>query len=69
MDERLGTIAPGKIANLTVVDSPGYFAPQAKVRQVWIDGRVYRLPADTGQIGPFPDEGKIRHDRRRGTKG
>jgi imidazolonepropionase-like amidohydrolase len=58
VDERLGTIAPGKIANLTVVDSPGYFAPQAKVRQVWIDGRVYRLPADTAKSVRSPTKEK-----------
>lgn len=46
VDKLLGTIEPGKIANLTVVDGKGYFDPEAKVRQVWIDGRVYRTPAD-----------------------
>lgn len=46
VDNLLGTIEPGKIANLTVVDGQGYFDPEAKVRQVWIDGRVYRTPAD-----------------------
>jgi imidazolonepropionase-like amidohydrolase len=40
--DRLGTIEPGKIANLTVVDG-SYFDPAKKVREVWIDGRVYRL--------------------------
>ena len=46
VESQLGTIEPGKIANLTVVDGEGYFDPEAKVRQVWIDGRVYRTPAD-----------------------
>lgn len=43
MDSRLGTIEKGKIANLTVVDGNGYFDPEAKVKSVWIDGRVYRI--------------------------
>ena len=42
LDTRLGTIAPGKIANLTVVEG-SYFDPEKKVREVWIDGRVYRI--------------------------
>jgi len=46
VENLLGTIEPGKIANLTVVDGEGYFDPEAKVRQVWIDGRVIRLSAD-----------------------
>ena len=40
----LGAIAPGKLANLTVVDGGSYFDPEAKVREVWIDGRIYRAP-------------------------
>jgi imidazolonepropionase-like amidohydrolase len=43
LDRQLGTIAPGKIANLTVVDGAGYFDPDAKVREVWIEGRLYRV--------------------------
>ena len=39
--DRLGTIEKGKIANLTVVEGAGYFDPEAKVRQVWIDGVVF----------------------------
>jgi imidazolonepropionase-like amidohydrolase len=40
--DRLGTIEKGKLANLTVVEG-SYFDTAAKVREVWIDGRVYRL--------------------------
>jgi imidazolonepropionase-like amidohydrolase len=40
----LGTIEPGKAANLTVVEGAGYFEPEAKVREVWVDGRIYRAP-------------------------
>src|ERR1051325_9004488 len=41
MEKQLGTIEPGKIANLTIVDGKGYFDPEAKVREVWVDGRNY----------------------------
>jgi imidazolonepropionase-like amidohydrolase len=43
LDRQLGTIAAGKIANLTVVDGAGYFEPDAKVREVWVEGRLYRV--------------------------
>jgi imidazolonepropionase-like amidohydrolase len=41
MEERLGTIAPGKLANLTVVKGLSYFDPEAPVAEVWIDGRIF----------------------------
>lgn len=43
VESLLGTIEPGKIANLTVVDGNGYFDPEAKVRAVWVDGRPHWL--------------------------
>lgn len=52
MASQLGTIEAGKIANLTIVDGKGYFDPEAKVRQVWIDGRVYRTPTDEPKAAP-----------------
>lgn len=46
--DRLGSIEKGKIANLTVVEGKGYFDPDAKVKQVWIDGQVFETqPAKT----------------------
>jgi imidazolonepropionase-like amidohydrolase len=45
METRLGTIETDKLANLTVVEGSSYFDPEAKVRAVWIDGRIYRAPA------------------------
>jgi imidazolonepropionase-like amidohydrolase len=42
VQQSLGTIEPGKMANLTVVSGKGYFDPDAKVKEVWIDGRFYR---------------------------
>ncbi len=41
--DRLGTVETGKIANLTVVQGDSYFDPENKVREVWIDGRVYSV--------------------------
>lgn len=40
----LGTIEPGKLANLTVVQGGGYFEPEARVHSVWIEGRIH-LPS------------------------
>ena len=37
----LGTIEPGKLANLTICDAKGYFDPEGKVLSVWIQGRPY----------------------------
>lgn len=45
MENMLGTIEPGKIANLTVVDGEGYFKKDSKVQAVWIDGRYYDAAA------------------------
>ena len=50
VEQSLGTIEPGKMADLTVVSGKGYFDPDAKVKEVWIDGRFYR--ADTTQPKP-----------------
>ena len=41
VENQLGTIEPGKLANLTVVDGASYFDPKAKVREVWIDGVIF----------------------------
>jgi N-acetylglucosamine-6-phosphate deacetylase len=41
VEKQLGTIEPGKIANLTIVDGKGYFDPESRVREVWVDGRNY----------------------------
>jgi adenine deaminase len=55
VEKQLGTIEKGKIANLTVVDGKGYFDADDKVRDVWIDGRVYR-GAGEGPAKPKADE-------------
>jgi len=41
LEKALGTVEVGKLANLTVVDGKGYFDLEARVREVWIDGRNY----------------------------
>ena len=46
VESQLGTIEPGKLANLTVVEGKSYFDPEAKVREVWIDGRIHRVPGE-----------------------
>jgi len=60
VENLLGTIEAGKIANLTVVNGEGYFNPDAKVREVWIDGRIYRGPEEEVKAenadGTKPDE-------------
>ncbi len=47
VEKSLGTVEAGKMANLTVVSGKGYFDPEAKVMEVWIDGRFYRT--ETGE--------------------
>lgn len=41
LSDRLGTIEKGKIANLTVVAGGSYFDAENKIREVWIDGRIF----------------------------
>ena len=43
LSDRLGTIEPGKIANLTVVRGD-LFAAKAEVAEVWVDGRRFEGP-------------------------
>jgi imidazolonepropionase-like amidohydrolase len=50
----LGTIEAGKLANLTVVEGKGYFDPEAKVREVWVAGKIYRSPPEEPK--PAKDE-------------
>ncbi len=46
MENQLGTLAAGKLANLTIVEGTNYFAGEAKVRAVWIDGKIFFSPAE-----------------------
>jgi len=52
VDNQLGVIEAGKLANLTVVAGDSYFNSDAKVREVWIDGRVYRSPGEEPKAAP-----------------
>src|ERR1043166_8359785 len=59
VEKQLRTIERGKIANLTIVDSNGYFDPEAKVREVWVDGRNYHAqPAKESEKEAKKDEDK-----------
>ena len=54
VEKQLGTLEVGKIANLTVVEGTNYFQPDARIREVWIDGRMYpNAPA-----APAPEKEK-----------
>jgi imidazolonepropionase-like amidohydrolase len=44
LQDRLGTVEVGKIANLTVLEG-ALLDPKAKVRAVWVEGRCYELPS------------------------
>jgi imidazolonepropionase-like amidohydrolase len=52
LSDRIGTVDPGKIANLVVTDKP-YFHEKANVRYVFVEGTLYRYepgaptPSDT----------------------
>ncbi len=65
VDQQLGTIEVGKIANLTIVDGKGYFDPESRVREVWVDGRNYHVQSakevakkDDGENGEKTEQGK-----------
>ena len=45
LGDRLGVIAPGRIANLTVTRG-GLFSDSGTVRDVWVDGRRYEVAKD-----------------------
>jgi imidazolonepropionase-like amidohydrolase len=51
IENQLGTIGVGKLANLTVVEGNNYFNPENKLREVWIDGRIYRVPPEEPKPG------------------
>jgi imidazolonepropionase-like amidohydrolase len=44
VDDQLGTITPGKLAHLTVFEKGRCFDENARVREVWIDGRLFPAP-------------------------
>lgn len=53
LEGRLGTIAPGRIANLTVTRGD-LFSEKGQVREVWVDGRRYETAtSDAGLAGTW----------------
>ena len=48
LSDRIGTIAPGKIANLTVTRGD-LFAEKSKVTEVWVDGNRYDVDDAAGK--------------------
>jgi len=55
LDQRLGTVEEGKIANLVVTDG-NYFAEDTKVRHVFVDGRLYNYSGDAAEGGEVTGE-------------
>ncbi len=51
VEELLGTIEAGKLADLAVVEGTNYFNADAKVRAVWIDGRIYPAAPEEPKAG------------------
>ncbi|HKQ40517.1 MAG TPA: amidohydrolase family protein, partial [Verrucomicrobiae bacterium] len=74
VEKQLGSLEAGKIANLTVVEGTNYFQPDARIREVWIDGRMYpnkperektesvaeKKPAPTNQVDTLKTDPKSR---------
>lgn len=58
--DQLGSIEPGKLAHLTVVEKGRYFDEDARVREVWVDGRLFS--------GPIKDDKKKSDDTKPDTK-
>jgi imidazolonepropionase-like amidohydrolase len=52
LQDRLGTLAPGKIANLTVTRGE-LFSENGQVVEVWVDGRRYETPGEGGVKGTW----------------
>ncbi|MDB6059560.1 MAG: amidohydrolase [Verrucomicrobiales bacterium] len=58
LDNQVGTIEAGKLANLTVVNGKGYFDPESKVQSVWIEGRFYRTDFEEPKSDSKADDKK-----------
>jgi hypothetical protein len=55
LSDRMGSIAPGKIANLVVTDGD-IFGEKTKVKHVFVDGNWFEIHEET--VPPKPDEKK-----------
>ncbi|MBI3868917.1 MAG: amidohydrolase family protein [Verrucomicrobia bacterium] len=40
-EDQLGSLEAGKLANFFILDGASYFDPEARLREVWIEGRRY----------------------------
>lgn len=58
IEDRLGSIDPGKLAYLTVVEGGSYFDAAARVREVWIDGRLYPVLSAQAETVGSPGGGR-----------
>ncbi len=72
LSDRLGSIAPGKIANLVVTDGD-IFNEKTKVKHVFVDGRWFQIheeaaPAKPGEKKP-EDDGGARSKQAKGGEG
>ncbi|MFN0130171.1 MAG: amidohydrolase family protein [Verrucomicrobiales bacterium] len=56
--DQLGEITAGKLANLTVVENGRYFDEKARVREVWIEGRLFSAPPKDEKNKDEKDEKK-----------
>lgn len=56
VEDRLGTIEQGKLASLIVVD--GDYFKEGKLREVWVDGRVYRMDVARAKEAKKEDDKK-----------
>src|SRR5437899_442008 len=63
VSDRFGTIEAGKAANFTVVQGDSYFDPENKVREVWIDGRVYPASPEEAKPPEKKDSAKPEPDK------
>ena len=61
VETQLGTIDAGKLANLTVVQGTNYFEPTARVREVWIDGRIHHVPGEA----PKPAQELVKEEQKK----
>lgn len=58
VNDQLGSIEPGKLASLTIFEKGRAFDEEAKVNQVWIDGRQFLAPVRDDKKSEKKDDEK-----------
>ena len=58
VDRQLGSLEPGKIANVVISDKP-IFDERAEVKHVYVDGRPYRVTAPVAKEGAAAGDGSV----------